>query len=152
MVDTNILKSITFFENFPDEQMQILGDLCELRAVKAGEVVLEQGNLNTDLFFLIDGTVSVSLDGNVITEVTGDGEAFGEMSIASHSLTTASVKTVSDCSFVYLDFNIIAKIDGVVVESILKNFYRSISEILANKLIATNEIAKFYRAKYAPAK
>jgi CRP-like cAMP-binding protein len=148
MVDINLLKSIPFFESFPEEEISLMGTLCETRAFQAKKTVLQQGDINTELFFLIDGTVSVFMDNKSIVSVTGDGEVFGEMSLAAHSPTTATVITKTICQFVVINFSEIRPPQNPAKNLLLFYCWRSIAEVLARKLIITNEIAKTYRIKY----
>lgn len=151
MIDINLLKSIPFFESFPEDILEMVADLCENRDYKAKEVILQQGDINLDLYFLVDGTVAVFVDNKSIVSVSGDGEIFGEMSLAAQSPCTATVASKTNCQFVILNFNKIKSLAEQQRDVILRYCWHSIAENLSKKLVITNEIAKTYRLKYKQA-
>lgn len=119
MVDINLLKSIPFFENFDDNHLEVIKEFFEIVPIAAKQIVLEQDAINFDLLFLIDGTVGVFVDTKFVTSMKGDGEVFGEMSIAGHTACTATVATKTECQFLKFDFNSLKGSDIILKDEIL---------------------------------
>ena len=146
MITVDLLKTIKFFSLFTDEQLAEILPLSERRLIKAGETVLEQGSINLDLYFLLQGEVDIFLDQVHIVTSSQAGQIFGEMSIANHTTCTATVKTKTDCHFLVLNFPELKNaFESQGRDSLLKCFYQSCAEILAKKLIMTTELARTYK-------
>ncbi|MFP5491909.1 MAG: cyclic nucleotide-binding domain-containing protein [Bacteriovoracia bacterium] len=147
MQNLDLFKGIRFFEAFPEDQLVQILPLTERKTFKEGEVILEQGHLN--LYFLLSGSVDVSIDKQFVVTVSSHGQVFGEMSIANHTTCTATVKAKTDTVMLILNFEELKnslKLDNR--DGVLKNFYQACAEILAKKLISTNQIAKTFRAEH----
>jgi CRP-like cAMP-binding protein len=148
MQNLDLFQGIRFFEAFPEDQLVAILPLAERKSFAEGDVILEQGHLNLDLYFLLSGSVDVSIDKQFVVTISSHGQVFGEMSIANHTTCTATVKAKTNCMMMVLNFEELKKSfklenrDGV-----LKNFYQACAEILARKLISTNQMAKTYRSE-----
>ena len=67
-----------------------------IRKVKAGRAVIEQGAEDTDLFLLLNGVVSVEVDGEPVAEL-GPGAVLGERAVLEGGRRTSTVRAVTDC-------------------------------------------------------
>jgi len=67
-----------------------------IRRVKEGRTVIEQGAADTDLFLLLNGVVSVEVDGEPVAEL-GPGAVIGERAALEGGLRTSTVRAVTDC-------------------------------------------------------
>lgn len=66
--------------------------LIECAPGQASEVVISQGNTDTDIYFIIVGSVSVFINGRKITN-RGAGQHFGEMSLVDYAVRrSATIK------------------------------------------------------------
>lgn len=148
MMNLDLFGKIPFFETFSEEQLHRLYPLTERRVYKQGETIRSQGDINFELCFLLEGAVDVEVDDQFVVTITEFGEIFGEMSIAQHTTSTATVLARSECTMLVLNFQELQQsLIGPEREAVLKNFYKACSEILAKKLIRTNQIAKTFKAK-----
>jgi CRP-like cAMP-binding protein len=145
MVETELLGSIAFFDSFNQEQLTRIQPYMSSLTVKPNDVVLNQGDFNLHLYFLIEGTVDILVDGNKVQTYKDGGIPFGEMSIAGHTTCTATVKAVTACSFVVMDWDDLQKNVTPEKEVIMKFIYKSCAEILAQKLVMTNALAKTFK-------
>ncbi len=59
--------------------------------------LIEQGGVNEYLFILLEGHVSISVDGLGEVEVAGSGEILGEMSLVDSRPSSATVTAIEDC-------------------------------------------------------
>ena len=67
-----------------------------LRALPAGEVLIEENSVSGALFFLASGTLEVRKDSVQLAEVTEVGAVFGEMSVLLRTVHTAAVIAATD--------------------------------------------------------
>ncbi len=72
------------------------GERPEMRKLKAGAVLTEQGTAGNELFLLLDGVLAVEVDGEVIAEV-GPGAILGERALldGSQGQRTSTLRAVT---------------------------------------------------------
>jgi CRP-like cAMP-binding protein len=146
MITLDLFQNIRFFEAFPQSELQLIYPLTERRLFQSGADIRSQGDVNFDLYFLLDGVVDIIIDGQFVVSISDFGQLFGEMSIANHTTSTATVKAKTDVTMLVLNFqDLKSALPENLKDSILKNFYQACAEILAKKLISTNQIAKTFR-------
>lgn len=145
-MDVEILKKIPFFAHFCSESLRALSPFFRKLQFKQGDVILAQDGLNTELLFLIEGPVDIHIDQQYIVTIHSYGEVFGEMSIAGHTTCSADVIANTDCKMIALDYQRLQDIDLAMREKIEYYLYKSCAEVLAKKLIDTNELAKTFKA------
>ena len=66
------------------------------KRVKAGDLLVEQGQPGEDLYLLLDGVLEVVVDGARIGEV-GPGAVIGERAILEGGRRTATLRALTDC-------------------------------------------------------
>lgn len=64
--------------------------------LRAGAVLVEQGQAGEELYLLLDGLVSVEVDGEKVAEV-GPGAVVGERALLEGARRTATLRAVTDC-------------------------------------------------------
>ncbi len=134
------IRLIPFFHSFEEAQLRALCPYFIQKKYLDGEIVLQQNRINTKLYFLTSGAISIFVNDQFITDVSERGEVLGEMSIANHSTCSATVKAKGDAEFLIFSFEDMRKsVDPAMKDGILKNFYKGTMEILAAKLINSNK-------------
>lgn len=88
----------------------------EIRRVAAGDAVVEQGTEGEELFLLLDGILSVEVDGEALAEV-GPGAVLGERAILEGGLRTSTLRAVTP-----------AKLAVATAEQIDRDALRTLSE------------------------
>ena len=68
----------------------------EIRRYAAGDLLTQQGQPGDELFLLLDGVVSVDVDGEAVAEM-GPGAMFGERAILEGGLRTSTLRAVTPC-------------------------------------------------------
>ena len=68
----------------------------KVRQVDAGRNLVEQGDSGDDLFLLLDGVLSVDVDGKALAEV-GPGAILGERALLEGGHRTATLRAVTPC-------------------------------------------------------
>jgi hypothetical protein len=67
-----------------------------IRKVKAGAAITEQGAEEDDVFLVLDGVVSVEVDGDVLVEL-GPGALLGERALLEGGKRTSTLRAVTAC-------------------------------------------------------
>jgi 5-deoxy-D-glucuronate isomerase len=68
----------------------------EIRRVKEGRTLVEQGADSDDLFLLLNGVLIVEVDSEALAEI-GPGAVLGERSVLEGGVRTASLRAVTEC-------------------------------------------------------
>lgn len=138
------IKTYYFFESFSEDLLLQVSTMMTNVSFKKGTFILRQGQPNQSLFFLRSGKVEILLSGEIVAELDGAGDVFGEMSVISENPATTSVRAADDveCFVVKVeDFNYVHPKDKDHFDSLL---YRIYSSILVERLIKTNEKARLF--------
>jgi hypothetical protein len=70
------------------------GTSPRIRTIDAGESLVEQGDPGSEIFLLLDGVLSVIVDGNEVAEI-GPGAILGERAILEGGLRTSTLRAVT---------------------------------------------------------
>ena len=97
MVQIDQLKKINFFEGFSPAQLQQIATHCIEKEYSAGEVICQENEPATHLYFLSKGLMDVVIQlprGNPVTALTiYPGELFGWSALVAPYLFTSSAVT-----------------------------------------------------------
>ena len=80
-----------------DEEFDEVARAAKLSFQTQGTVVFEQGDEADRFFILVDGTVEVERDGELLATL-GPGAFFGESALLVKGRRSATITTMSDCS------------------------------------------------------
>jgi CRP-like cAMP-binding protein len=105
-------------------------------SIPSGLVLFREGEPGKEMYVLMQGTVEISVGGDVV-EVATPGALLGEMALVDSSARSATVITRSDCKFVAVDGK---QFDLLVRES--PEFARHVMTVMANRLRTMNERLK----------
>ena len=72
------------------------GDKPEIRRIKAGNTLVEQGAASDELFLLLNGVLVVEVDGEALAEL-GPGAVLGERAVLEGGVRTATLRAVTNC-------------------------------------------------------
>lgn len=90
---------VTAVETALERQLSVTimsaGKRPEIRTVKQGKYLVEQGDPGNSLFLLLDGVLSVTIDGELVAEV-GPGVILGERAVLEGGVRTASLQASTD--------------------------------------------------------
>lgn len=78
-----------------------LVSLLKARKVRDGSVVMHKGDAAESMYFIAEGSVTVSIDG--ATRVLNEGDFFGEMALLNRGRRTATVTARGSCELLMLD-------------------------------------------------
>jgi hypothetical protein len=72
------------------------GKKPKMKKVKEGKTLTEQGQPGDEMYLLLDGVLSVEVDGNALADL-GPGAVLGERAILEGGTRTATLRAVTDC-------------------------------------------------------
>jgi CRP-like cAMP-binding protein len=135
-----ILKTVSIFNEAPDEVLHEAADLLVEIEYKAGEVIFEKGDLGNCMYIIADGRVRVH-DGELVLNDLGTTDVFGEMAALDPDVRSASVTALEDTHLFRLEaedlYALMAKRVGVA---------RGIIHILSQRLRGrTREMAEDFK-------
>src|SRR5262245_31351020 len=107
-VDQSVLESLQrlpIFANVHERDVAKVAEIGEPVDAEPGAVLMDQGDVGTECFFVIDGTAAVYSGGQHIAAIS-PGSIVGEMALVGHKPRNASV--VAETPMHLLAFNIAA--------------------------------------------
>lgn len=105
----------------------------EARAIKAGEVIFNVGDVANEFYVVRSGQVAVRL-GNRTLDLLGDGEIFGEMALIDAGPRSATVVAETDCIVVP-----VSEKQFLFMISEAPYFALSVMRVLVERLRHTNQ-------------
>ena len=87
-----LLKTVPLFAELDDRAIGVVGQLTEDVDVRAGHVLMRQGDRGDAFYVLVDGSAKIERDGKLLKTV-GPGAYFGEIALLDHGVRTATVTT-----------------------------------------------------------
>ncbi len=102
--------------------------------LRAGIVIFSSGEPGTNMFVIMEGTVSIVVGGKVV-EIAGPGAIVGEMAILDSMFRSATVIARTNCRVISVDK---VQFDILVRES--PAFARHVMNVMAGRLRQMNEL------------
>ena len=101
----NIIKEISFFEDFNDNELYFFSKQLSLRAVPKDTVLFKEGEVGDYLFFIVEGSVEVRLatvNAKCVIATYGYGQCVGEMSLLDDYARSATVVVMESSELLIL--------------------------------------------------
>src|SRR6478609_10154085 len=106
---TSTLKAVPFFTQLSDRELDVVRAGATEKSYPKNAVVLTEGEMGDSLYMIQTGKVKVFIgdeDGReIILEILGPGDFFGEMSMIDKQPRSASVTTTEASMFLVLQHN-----------------------------------------------
>jgi signal transduction histidine kinase len=138
------LKQSRALSGFPDKLLEQLVPLSFRYFFSAGETVLQEQVENHQVFILIKGAVAIYSHGEFIVKLKRRGDIFGELSVITGELSSASVIADTPVEVLGIKARHIGQYGLLAAESLENNFFRLFSRILAEKLALTTQKARLF--------
>lgn len=139
------LRAILPARAFADEELRDLLPLCQVQHVPKGEAVMREGEPSDNrVYFILQGSVSVSIQDRFILRLHSRGETIGEMGLISSSPRSATVRTDEDSDFLVLDATLPEQPQGERDYKLRYYLGRIFNSILTEKLRVTSDRARLY--------
>jgi len=97
-----ILKSVPIFASVPEGQLVDLATIAETVEFDEGEIIMNQGDLGTSMYIVVDGRVRI-FEGDKDLAEHGARAVFGELAALDPEPRAASVQALEDCTLLRLD-------------------------------------------------
>jgi CRP-like cAMP-binding protein len=116
-----------------DEDVDWLATVGRRERCEVGSVLIRQGHAIEALIFVLDGQVSVTVDGIGEIARLGSGEVIGEMSLVDESPPSATVTVVQPTQILAIDKPLlVARLDGDA--AFAARLYRAIAMFLSIRM------------------
>lgn len=93
-MDPTRLKTIPLFADLSDQDRKQIAQWTDEVDIRQGEHLVHQGAFAHEFFVIVEGTASVTKNGDHITDL-GAGDFFGEIALLEEERRTASVTATS---------------------------------------------------------
>ena len=90
-----VLAGVPLFAGLSKKDLRAVGRLASRVSIPAGSTLVHQGEAGREFLVVLDGTVEVHIDGDVVA-TCGAGQFFGEIALLEHGARTATVVATTD--------------------------------------------------------
>lgn len=139
-----ILKDFPLLSTFPETLVTDIAENCEFIDLPENTQILTQGQMNEDLYFLVEGRVGVYVDGGRVSKMQRKGDLLGEMSVISNSPVAATLLSESPVTLLKVSSRVFLDVRGPNKDLYLSILYRIYATVLSEKLFTTNQKAKHF--------
>lgn len=143
------LMSIQALKHFETRNLGKLLRLSKIRQYEDGEQIIQEGDMDPWLYFLLSGRIRISKEGEDIGVLNTKGEIFGEMRIVDDQSRSASVYAVGDTVCLAVDTSAGNRFSTSEEKDARLDFllllYRIFAEYMTARLRLTND--ELVRAK-----
>jgi len=132
MVNPESLQKYSLFGGLEPEQVELILPLMNMETFGPDELIITEGKPNDKIYFLIEGTVSVTKN-NFSLSRFGEGEAFGEIEVLDVMPAAASIKSITSVKAMSMSnkaLRDIYKIDVKIFSLMIMNLARDLSRRL----------------------
>lgn len=137
------LMSIQALKHFETRNLGKLLRLSKIRQYEDGEQIIQEGDMDPWLYFLLSGSISISKGGEEIGVINKKGEIFGEMRIIDDQSRSASAYAVGQTVCLAVDTSAGNRLTTSDEKEARLDFllllYRIFAEYITARLRLTNE-------------
>jgi CRP-like cAMP-binding protein len=134
MATVDVLGKVELFEELDKEDLERLAKVTVSREYKAGDTIVEEGELGVAFYIVAAGKVEVvkglGTAAETVVATMGPGQFFGEMALFDNQVRSASVRAAEDTECLVLtkwDFNAeLKETDGRIALTMLSLLARRI--------------------------
>lgn len=137
------LMSIPGLKNFDTKGVGKLLKLSKIREYQDGEVIIQEGDQDSWVYFLLSGKIRISKGDHEIGKIEKKGEIFGEMRIIDSLARSASVSAIGKTVCLAVNTTANSRLSTYPTEEDKLDFllllYRVFAEYMSIRLRATND-------------
>ena len=97
-----VLKTVPLLSSVPENQLVDLATIAESVEYETGDTIINQGDLGTSMYVVVDGRVKI-FDGDEELGEHGERAVFGELAALDPEPRAASVMAIEDCTLLRID-------------------------------------------------
>ncbi len=112
--------------------------MVTIRDYEKREAIINQGEVDQLMFFLMKGKLSVRVDGTEVNVLKEPNTVFGEMGLIDQSPRSASVIVKQPARCLALDISFIERLEGRAKLAVQAFFYKMFYQVLVQRLRETN--------------
>lgn len=132
------LRKMPVFDAMDLEQLPRILKHAQLRRYGEDEIIIEEGDTDQFVYFLILGSCAVEVEGIEVNSITKLGDVFGEMGIIDQKPRSATIKAEEPTLCLALDGSFMERLEGIDRLAAQALFYRIFSEMLAARIRDAN--------------
>lgn len=106
-VEVQDLKKIKFFEKYTEQQLELLASISSVREFRVKEIIFEQYDELTDIFVLLQGSMSLGIslpkDKRIHLGTIEEGQLFSWSAIFPPYISTAWVMAITPAKVIAID-------------------------------------------------
>lgn len=133
------LMDIPILKHFSTSILGNLLKLSKIRHFEDGELILEEGNKDPWIYFILSGEVRIVKKEETITVLRQKGEIFGEMGLLGNMEKTASAYSVGNTVCLTTDSEHIEKLSNNDKLAFSYILYRVLAEVVTDRLKKTSD-------------
>jgi len=133
------LRNVPAFDALPKNHIREAMKVASIRRYDAGETIINEGEFDNQVYFLIFGDLEITVNGNVVGSLKRLGDVFGEMGIIDGSPRSASITAVRTSLVVALDDTAIGSLGDTSKIFTQAVMYRVFAEVMAVRLRDANK-------------
>jgi len=133
------LRNVPAFDALPQNHIREAMKVASIRRYDAGETIINEGEFDNQVYFLIFGDLEITVNGNVVGSLKRLGDVFGEMGIIDGSPRSASITAVRTSLVVALDDTAIGSLGDTSKIFTQAVMYRVFAEVMAVRLRDANK-------------
>jgi len=100
-MDVEGLKGLPLFTGLSKRDLELVARHADRAAVKAGTVLMAEGDRGLEVMIILAGMARVSHDGQVLAEV-GPGSVVGEIGVMANQPRDATVEAITDLDLIVM--------------------------------------------------
>lgn len=101
--EMRVLERVPFLAALPAYELEHLAQSARWRWFPAHQPVVTQGEPGDGFYMVVEGQLSVTVDGRLRPHTLQPGDSFGEIAMLHRVPRTATVTTVTDCELLMVD-------------------------------------------------
>jgi voltage-gated potassium channel len=101
VVSWNLVATVPLFADLNAQRIAEIAHLLRPKMVPARHAIVRRGEPAESMYFIVSGEVEVDIHPEI--RMLGAGDFFGEIALLKESERTATLTTVTECRFLFLD-------------------------------------------------
>jgi len=133
------IRSVPLLRPFSEQDIKGLIRLSRMVQYEPGDRIIEEGQFDNRIYFLIRGEAGVEKGGEIISVLRRTGDLFGEMGIIDGSPRSASIVAQTQAVCLVVDISYMDRLEGHEKTAFAAVLYRVFAEILCSRLRTADE-------------